>query len=188
MDAQEQESWQVSLNLQYMKRAVLRARARILAKPNITQERQTDVVEVIQFMLSNEHYAVETKQIREVQYLKDVTRLPSTPAFVVGVISLRGQIVTVIDIRRFFELPAMEVAVFNKVIVVEAGDMLLGFIADEIIGVRHIEHSSIQLSLSTVAGKRSHFVHGITTDKVTILDVEKMLKDQSILVDEFVLD
>jgi purine-binding chemotaxis protein CheW len=188
MDAQEQDSWQLDLNLKFMKRAILKARARLLATPLRAKEEEFDAAEVIQFMLSNEHYAVETRQIKEVQYLKDVTRLPSTPAFVVGVISLRGQIVTVIDIRRFFELPAIDVAVFNKVIVVESGDMLLGFIADEILGVKRIEHSSIQLSLSTVAGKRSHFVHGITTDKVTILDVEKMLKDKSILVDEPVLD
>lgn len=170
--------------MQHMKRAVLKTRARMLAKPHRTEETKTDVVEVVQFILSGENYAVETCDIREVQYLKDVTKLPSTPSFVVGVISLRGQIITIIDIRRFFELPKTDFAVFNKVILVEKGDVVLGFIADEVTGVRLIEHSAIQLSLPTLAGKRAKFLRGITTDRVTILDVEKMLQDKDLLVNE----
>ena len=77
-------------NLQAMKRAVLKARARVLAKPHKRIEIKTDLLEVVEFILSGETYAVRTSDIREVHYLKDVTRVPSTPAFVVGVISLRG--------------------------------------------------------------------------------------------------
>lgn len=171
-------------NLQAMKRAVLKARARVLAKPHKRLEIQMDFVEVVEFTLAGETYAVQTKDIREVHYLKNVTRIPSTPAFVVGVISLRGQIIVVIDILRFFELPQAEFSVFNKVVIVEKGDIVLGIIADEVTGVRHIEQSMIQPSLATLAGKRARFVRGITTDRVTILDVEKMLKDKDLLVTE----
>ncbi len=176
------------LNAFWLKRAVLKARARVLAKPHRQEESKTDVVEVVQFILSGETYAVETADIREVQYLKDVTILPSTPAFVVGVISVRGQIIAVIDIRRFFELPQTQLAVFNKVIIVEKGDVILGITADEVTGVRHIEQSSIQLSLPSLAGKRAKFLRGITTDQVTILDVGKMLQDSELRVNEEVND
>ncbi len=174
--------------LVFMKRAVLKARARVLAKPRLKEEDKTDLVEVVQFILSGETYAVQTSDIREVLYLKDVTKLPSAPSFVVGVISLRGQIIVIIDIRRFFELPQAEFSVFNKVIIVEHGDVVLGFTADEVTGVRNIDHSSIQLSLPSLAGKRAKFLRGITTDRVTILDVEKMLQDSELLVNEEVTD
>jgi purine-binding chemotaxis protein CheW len=175
-------------NLQFMKRAVLKARARVLAKPHQRIEIKTDGIEVVEFILSGENYAVQTKDIREVHYLKDVTRLPSTPSFVVGVISLRGQIIVIIDIRRFFELPQAEFSVFNKVIVVEKGDLALGITADEVTGVRIIEHTTIHPSLPSLAGKRAKFLRGITTDRVTILDVEKMLQDSELLVNEQVDD
>jgi purine-binding chemotaxis protein CheW len=171
-------------NLQAMKRAVLKARARILAKPHKRLEIQTDLIEVVEFTLSGETYAVRTSDIREVHNLKDVSRIPSTPAFIVGVISLRGQIIVVIDILRFFELPHAEFSVFNKVVIVEKGDIVLGIIADEVTGVRQIEQSTIHPSLATLAGKRAKFLRGITTDRVTILDVDKMLKDKDLLVNE----
>lgn len=171
-------------NLQAMKRAVLKARARVLAKPHKRIEIKTDLLEVVEFILSGETYAVRTSDIREVHYLKDVTRVPSTPAFVVGVISLRGQIIVVMDIRRFFKLPQTELSVFNKVVIVEKGDVIVGFTADEVTGVRQIEQSTIQPSLATLAGNRAKFLRGITTDRVTILDVEKMLQDRELLVDE----
>lgn len=173
-------------NLQAMKKAVLKARARVLAKPHKRPEIKTDLLEVVEFSLSGESYAARTTDIREVHYLRNVTRIPSTPDFVVGVISLRGQIIVVIDILRFFELPGSEFSVFNKVVIVEKGDIVLGIIADEVTGVRQIEQSTIQPSLSSLAGKRARFLRGITTDGVTILDVEKMLKDKDLLVAETV--
>ncbi|HEY9677461.1 MAG TPA: chemotaxis protein CheW [Drouetiella sp.] len=175
-------------NLQLMKRAVLKARARVLAKPHKRIEHATDAIEVIEFLLSGETYAVETKDVKEVLYLKSVTKLPSAPKFIVGVISLRGQIIGVIDIRKFFELPQAQLDVFNKVIIVEKGDTILGFTADEVTNVREIEQRSIHPSLPSVAGKRAKFLRGITTDRVTILDVERMLRDDDLIVDEQVED
>lgn len=175
-------------NLQAMKRAVLKARARMLAKPHKRIEIKTDLLEVVEFVLAGETYAIPTSEIREVHYLKDVAKLPSSPNFIVGMVNLRGQIILVIDIRRFFELPQSDFAVFNKLIVIEKKDTVLGLTADEVIGVREIEQTSIHPSLPSLAGKRARFIHGITTDRVTILDVEKMLQDKELMVNEQALD
>lgn len=175
-------------NLQAMKRAVLKARARVLAKPHRRVEYKADSIEVMEFLLSGETYAVQTRDIKEVHYLKDVTKLPSAPKFIVGIISLRGQIIGVIDIRKFFELPQAQVDVFNKVIIVEKGDTVIGFTADEVTAVREVEQRSLHPSLASVVGNRAKFIRGITTDQVTILDVEKMLRDSDLIVNEEVED
>ena len=112
----------------------LKARAQRLAQEaNPAQERQ-DTLDVIEFVLADESYAVESVHVREVYPLKELTPLPGTPAHVLGIINLRGQILSVIDIKRFFDLPPKGLGNLDKVIVLRSNAMEFGILADRIIG------------------------------------------------------
>ncbi|MDP2030745.1 MAG: chemotaxis protein CheW [Thiobacillus sp.] len=163
---------------------ILKARAQTLAREPAPEEAADARIEVVEFLLAYERYAVESRYVREVYPLENLTPLPCTPAFVLGIINLRGEILSVIDIRKFFELPEHGLTDLNKVIVLRSENMLFGILADAITGVRRIPSADIQSSLPTLTDIRVAYLRGVTPDRTVILDAEKLLSDANIIVQE----
>src|SRR5665647_997435 len=84
---------------------ILIARAQVLARQPEKEEVAAGRIEIIEFLLAYERYGIESSYIGEVYPLKDLTPIPCTPPFVLGVMNVRGKIISVIDMRKFFELP-----------------------------------------------------------------------------------
>ncbi len=163
---------------------ILKARARALARQPEQAEAAGEYLEVVEFVLAYENYAVETRYVREVYPLENLTPLPSTPAFVLGVVNLRGEILSVLDLKKFFELPERGLTDLNKVIVLESGGMLFGILADAVVGVRHVAAAGIQPSLPTLTGVREAYLKGVSAERTVILDAGKLLADEKIIVRE----
>lgn len=167
------------------KKKILHARACLLAgggKADAKSPRQS--LEVVEFILGPEHYALESSYIREIHPLSEFTPLPCTPAFVLGLVNVRGQILSIIDIKKLFDLPAKGLTDLNKVIVVHADHMELGILADAILGVRSIPLEELQPALPTMTGIREEYLKGITRDPMVVLDTAKILVDEKILVND----
>jgi len=165
------------------RRAILRARARLLAQDHkgvedLTQSR----LEVVEFLLASEHYGIELTYIREILVLSEFTPLPGTPPFVLGLTNVRGQILSVINIKKLFDLPEKGLTDLNKVIVVRTRQMELGILADSVVGVRTIAAHEFQTSLPTLTGIRAEYLKGITKDPLVILDMDRILSDEKIVV------
>jgi purine-binding chemotaxis protein CheW len=165
-------------------RRVLEERALALAREPAQAELPDAWIEVVEFFLAHERYAVASEYVREVYPLEDITPLPCTPAFVLGIVNLRGEILSVIDIKKFFDLPEEGLTNLNKVIVLESGDMVFGIVADAISGVRRILRADIQSTLLTLVGIRAEYLQGVTVERVVILDAEKLLGDEKLIVQE----
>lgn len=163
---------------------ILKQRAQTLAREAVSAEAADAAIEVIEFFLAHERYAVESKYVREVYPLEELTPLPCTPAFVLGIVNVRGEIISVIDIKKFFDLPEKGLTDLNKVIVLESEDMVFGIVADVISGVRRIPRASIQPSLPTLTGIREDYLLGVTEKRVVILGAEKLLNDEKLIVKE----
>jgi purine-binding chemotaxis protein CheW len=166
------------------KTRILHGRAVALAHKPEAPDAVEDRVEVVEFLLAQEHYAIESAFVREVQPLKGLTPLPCTPPFILGIVNVRGQILTVIDLKRFFDLPEHGITDLDKLIVVRSGPMELGILADVIAGVRLIPKRSLQPALPTLSGVRADFLKGISEDRAALLDAEKLLADKRIVVCE----
>lgn len=164
--------------------SILRTRARLLSREPEGDKEPVGALEVVEFLLTHEHYAVETSYIREIQPLRDLTPIPCTPTFVLGVVNVRGQILSVIDIKKLLDLPEKGLTDLMKVIVVETGGMELGLLADDILGVRSITAGNLQPSLPTFTDVRAKCLRGVTKDSVAVLDAEKLLSDGRIVVNE----
>jgi purine-binding chemotaxis protein CheW len=164
-------------------RAILRARARVLAQEP-TQEAVEELVQVVEFALANEHYAVESSYVSEVQPLRDFTPLPGTPPFVLGIISRRGEIISVLDVRKFFNIPSQGLTNLNKVIVVHADQMEVGIMADDVLGVRLLRSSGIQPAPPTLTGIRDQCLKGVTEAGLVVLDIKKLLSDRNMVAHE----
>ncbi len=165
-------------------RRILKARAQALAREPAKTETAAEHIEVVEFLLAYETYAVESRYVREVYPLDNLTPLPCAPAFVLGIVSVRGEIISVIDIKKFFELPEQGLTNLNQVIVLQAQDMLFGILADSILGVRHLSLAKIQPSLPTLTGIREKYLRGVTPERIVVLDAEKLLSDDNIIVQE----
>ena len=87
------------------KERILKARAVALAKQPEDNKVNDEYIEVVEFKLSHENYGIESSYVREVYPLKDYTTLPGTPPFVLGIMNVRGQIVSVINLKKLFNLP-----------------------------------------------------------------------------------
>ena len=163
---------------------ILHERALALAaEPGAIQD-LAESIEVVEFSLAHEHYAVESAYVREVYPLEYLTPLPCTPAFVLGIVNLRGEIVSVIDLRKFFDLAQIGLPDLNKIIVLESGNMIFGLLADAILGVRRLPLAEIQPSLPTLTGIREKYLKGITAERTVVLDAAKLLADEDIVVQE----
>jgi purine-binding chemotaxis protein CheW len=166
------------------KKRVLRARAKALAAEPKEPQGENEFIEVVTFLLAHENYALGSSFVREVYPLKELTPLPGTPSFVLGVTSVRGQILSVIDFKKFFELPEKGLADLNKLIIVRAGAMEFGVLADAILGVRSIPLAEIQPPPPSLTGIRADYLRGVTQDRLVILDAARVVSDKRIIVQE----
>jgi purine-binding chemotaxis protein CheW len=164
------------------KKAILKTRAKALAAPQA--ESNEEYLEIIEFQLASETYGIELRHAGEVSFLKELTPVPCTPAFVLGIINVHGRVLSVIDLKRFFDLPNNALTDLNRVIVIRKQGMEVGILADNIHGVRRIPRRDLQPSLPTLTGVRAEYLKGITRDRLVVLDADKLLSDPKIVVRE----
>jgi purine-binding chemotaxis protein CheW len=172
------------------KKKIMMARAKELARAPVEREKAEKIIEVVEFLLAYERYGIESTYISEVWPLKDITPLPGAPPFVAGIINVRSQILSVIDIKKFFDLPEKGLGDLNKVLILHscgpgegnAEEMEFGILADAIIGVRTVRPGDLQPAPPTFTGVRLEYLRGITEERVAILDAVKLLSDDEINV------
>ncbi len=167
------------------KRQILKARARALAQAPERSE-PGEQIEIVEFVLSQEKYGVESVYVREVAPIRDFTPLPCAPPFVLGIIHVRGEIHSVVDLRKFFGLPEQGLGELNRVILLSSEDMEFGILADAISGVRTASVAGLLPPPPTFVGLRREYLKAIGPDRIAILDAGKLLADKRIVVNEFV--
>ena len=166
------------------KRAVLRARAKSLAQEPERKGEAEEYLEVLAFLLAHETYAIETVFIREVYPLTELAPLPCTPDYISGIINIRGQILTIIDMKKFFDLPEKGLTNLNRVIVIRDDAMELGILADEIISIKSIFGGDIKPPPATMTGIGAEYLKGVTEDRLIVLEAAKILSDKRLVVHE----
>jgi purine-binding chemotaxis protein CheW len=163
---------------------ILRARAAALAGKRETGPVAGAQLELLQFKLAFEAYAIESRHVQGVHPLQDLTPLPGTPPFVLGIVNVRGRILPVLDLKKFFELPEQGLTDLHRIVLVRGHDMELGLLADVIVGVRHVMANTLQPSLPTLTGIRAEYLKGVDGAGLIVLDLDRILSDPKILVHE----
>jgi len=165
------------------KKDILIKRAEMLAR-EISAESEGERTQIVEFMLAGEKYGIEAIYVREIFPLKDLTPIPCTPSFITGVINVRQEIVSVIDIKKFFNLPECGITELNKVIILKTDDMEVGILADSITGVSGVDINSLQTSLPGLTDIGTEYLKGIAEGPFIILDGGKILSDKKLIVSE----
>jgi purine-binding chemotaxis protein CheW len=97
---------------------------------------------------------------------------------------LRGEILTVIHLPKLFDVPAGGVSDASKIIVVESVGMQLGIAADSILGVRALRLSDLQVGPAAATGVRAEHVRGVTSDRLVVLAIGKVLSDPRLVIQD----
>jgi purine-binding chemotaxis protein CheW len=162
------------------KQEILNRRAIKLARP--TPKNIPGALEVLVFKLSSEYYGIETIFIQEAYPLKNFVQLPCVPPFVFGIMNVRRHILSIVNLKVFFDLPEVEITSQNKVIIISNEEFEYGILVDEILEVQKVPAESLQPALPTMAGIREEFLKGITSEGLIILSAAKLLSDKTIIL------
>lgn len=162
--------------------AILKARARVLREPARKTLDSKNRIMVVEFDIAGELYAVENRYVREVVPLREFTPIPGTPPFILGVIAVRGRIVSLMDLRRCFGLTPTGLVNGARAIVMADDHMEFAIMADRVIGLRTISMDSVQLSVTSLTGTGADYLLGVAPDGLTIFDGGKILSDKGIIV------
>ncbi len=137
----------------------------------------------VTFQVDNEVYGVNVLQVQEVLKYTEITPVPGAPYYVLGIINLRGNVVTVIDTRARFGLSSKDPDDVTRIIFVEVHSHIIGMLVDCVTEVVSLRRSQIETSptVSSEDNDSSKYVEGVfsTEDKILILvDVEKLIDDE----------
>jgi purine-binding chemotaxis protein CheW len=145
----------------------------------------TEISQYMTFKLGNELFAINVARVREVLEVPQITRVPSAPAYMRGVVNVRGQAIPVVDLRLRFGLPPVADALTTRIIVLELeldGEAtVLGGIADSVHEVIELEPDSINPPPRIAMRWRTEFIQGMGRrgdDFIIILDVNAVFSSE----------
>ncbi|HCE3701647.1 TPA: chemotaxis protein CheW [Vibrio parahaemolyticus] len=139
-----------------------------------------EVLQWVTFQLEEETYGINVMQVREVLRYTEIAPVPGAPDYVLGIINLRGNVVTVIDTRSRFGLMEGEVTDNTRIIVIESERQVIGILVDSVAEVVYLRSSEIDTTPSVGTDESAKFIEGVSNrdGKLLILvDLNKLLTD-----------
>ena len=140
--------------------------------------RDDDLLQLVTFSIGSEEFGVDILKVIEIIRTMEITKVPKAPAFVEGVINLRGLVIPIIDLRRRFGLAEKAGDSDTRIIVIEINGMSVGFVVDSVSEVLRIPANTVEPAPPVVAGVDSDYISdvGKLEDRLLILlDLDKLL-------------
>ena len=131
----------------------------------------------LSFSLGQEDYAIPLLEVREVIAITDTTTVPYAPPYFLGIMNLRGQVISVIDLRKKFAIKPKEAAE-TAIIICDLGAISLGVVVDSVNAVLSAQQSEISERPEIDNTKRTEFITGIYRKEnklILLLDIAKAL-------------
>ncbi len=147
-----------------------------------TQKRQdAELLQLVTFSIGEEEFGVDILKVQEIIRTMEITKVPRAPAFVEGVINLRGKVIPIIDLRRRFGLQSRDHDKHTRIIVIEISNMIVGFVVDSVSEVLRIPANTVEPPPPVVAGLESEYISGVgkLEDRLLILlDLDRLLSGE----------
>lgn len=138
------------------------------------------ILQWVTFRLEDETYGINVMQVQEVLRYSEIAPVPGAPSYVLGIINLRGNVVTVIDTRTRFGLPSADITDNTRIVVIEAENQVVGILVDAVAEVVYLKQSEIETTPNVGNDESAKFIQGVChkNDELLILvDLEKLLSD-----------
>lgn len=144
----------------------------------IAQSVDDPVLQWVTFNLDGETYGINVMQVQEVQNYTEIAPVPGAPAYVLGIINLRGNVVTVIDTRQRFALPVGEITDNTRIVIIETGQHVVGILVDSVAEVVYLHQSEIERAPNAGNEESARFIQGVCNKNgrlLILVELEKML-------------
>lgn len=144
------------------------------------QSQDDKVLQYVTFRLDEETYGIDVMQIQEVLRYTEIAPVPGSPDYVLGIINLRGNVVTVIDTRRRFGLADAEMTDATRIVVMESDSQVMGVLVDSVAEVVYLKASEIETAPNVGNEESARFIQGVCNkngELIILVEFEKMLSD-----------
>ena len=132
--------------------------------------------------VGDELFGVNIEYVQEIQILRGLTPVPGIPDFWAGLINLRGRLVPALDLRKYLELPVRGTAAYTKIVVITGSGLTVAMFVQEVKGSRRFATDAIRPPVREVLNHGVQVVTGITSDLISVLDLDALLGDPRLAV------
>lgn len=149
--------------------------------PKVQETTRPKELRVVSFQVNEHEYAVDIAKVVEIIYFKPVTPIPKAPAFIEGIIDLRGSVIPIVDLKKRLELSSDLATHPDYILIVKIQDRRLGIMVDRVREVLQIEMDKIQSPHEIVRRKHSVFLAGVckvAERLILLLDIETLLSTE----------
>ncbi|WP_333607831.1 chemotaxis protein CheW [Arsukibacterium sp.] len=139
------------------------------------------VLQWVTFRLQEETYGINVMQVQEVLRYTEIAPVPGAPDYVLGIINLRGNVVTVIDTRARFGLASAEVTDNTRIVIIEAEKQVIGILVDSVAEVVYLKQSEIDTAPNVGTDESARFIQGVSNregELLILVDLNKLLNDE----------
>ncbi|TQV75575.1 chemotaxis protein CheW [Aliikangiella marina] len=139
------------------------------------------VLQWVTFRLANETYGINVMQVQEVLRFSDIAPVPGAPPYVLGIINLRGNVVTVIDTCQRFGLPPIEITDNTRIVIIETSHQVIGILVDAVAEVVYLKQSEIETTPNVGNEESAKFIQGVShrdNELLILVDLNKLLGEE----------
>ncbi len=139
------------------------------------------VLQWVTFRLGNETYGINVLEVREVLRVSDITPVPGVPHYVLGIINLRGNVVTVLDTRQRFGLEAKGHDELSRVVIIEINEQVVGLLVDSVAEVVYLRSSEVEPAPNVGSEETAKYIQGVHSrdnDLLILIDVGRLIADE----------
>ncbi len=148
---------------------------------NTAKNTDDPMLQWVTFRLEGETYGINVMQVQEVLRYTEIAAVPGAPAYVLGIINLRGNVVTVIDTRHRFGLMTAEVTDQTRIVIIEADSHVVGILVDAVAEVVYLRQSEIETAPNVGNDESAKFIQGVCNKNnqlLILVELDKLLTDQ----------
>lgn len=148
---------------------------------DVVENNDDSIVQWVTFYLEHEKYGIKVMQVQEVLRMTEIAPVPGAPHYVLGIINLRGNVVTVIDTRRRFGLSDVENDDETRIVIIEANNNVVGILVDSVAEVVDLKTSEIETAPNVGNDESSKYIQGVSSrenELLILVDVNKLLSDE----------
>ncbi|OEY67093.1 chemotaxis protein CheW [Marinobacter sp. X15-166B] len=145
-----------------------------------SQDLSDRVLQYVTFRLDEETYGINVMQIQEVLRYSEIAPVPGAPEYVLGIINLRGNVVTVIDTRTRFGLAEASITDASRIVVMESADQVMGILVDSVAEVMYLKASEIETAPNVGNEESAKFIQGVCNkdgELIILVEFDKMLSE-----------
>lgn len=139
------------------------------------------VLQWVTFRLDGETYGINVMQVQEVLRYSEIAPVPGAPDYVLGIINLRGNVVTVIDTRKRFGLPPNDITDNTRIVIIEAEKQVIGILVDSVSEVVYLRASEMETAPNVGNEESARFIQGVcnrNSELLILVDLNKLLTDE----------